>query len=205
MTGFDAEKLDWQKSGGLIPAVIQDVSSGKVLMLGYMNAESLKKTLETGRVTFWSRSRERLWTKGETSGNFLTVDGVAPDCDRDTLLITVRPSGPVCHEGTISCFDSDDHPSTAGEFLFFLEQLIGQRKRDMPEGSYTASLFRQGVHRIGQKLGEEAIETILSVLEDHRRTVEESADLLYHLLVFLAERGVAFEEVMAELRERHGE
>ena len=203
MTEFDATKLDWKKGGGLIPAVIQDVSSGKVLMLGYMNVESLNKTLATGRVTFWSRSRNRLWTKGETSGNFLTFEGIASDCDQDTLLVMVRPSGPVCHEGTISCFGSDDQSPAAGEFLFFLEQLIDQRKREMPDGSYTTSLFRQGLNRIGQKLGEEAIETLLSVLEDRRRTVEESADLLYHLLVFLAERGVTLDEVIGELRERH--
>ncbi|MFZ0430333.1 MAG: bifunctional phosphoribosyl-AMP cyclohydrolase/phosphoribosyl-ATP diphosphatase HisIE [Acidobacteriota bacterium] len=204
MTGFDADRLDWQKTGGLIPAIIQDGSSGQVLMLGYMNREALEKTLETRRVTFWSRSRNCLWTKGETSGNFLTLEDIAADCDEDTLLLAVRPAGPVCHEGTRSCFGADDRVSTAGEFPFFLERLIAQRKRDLPEDSYTTSLFRQGMPRIGQKLGEEAVETILSVLEDRRRTIEETADLLYHLLVFLAEREVTLDEVVGELQSRHG-
>ncbi len=203
MIEFDTTALDWQKSAGLIPAIIQDASSGRVLMLGYMNPESLAKTLETARVTFWSRSRNQLWTKGETSGHYLALEAIEVDCDRDTLLLTVRPAGPVCHEGTVSCFDPDDRPPTAAGFLFFLEQLIEQRKRDLPQGSYTTSLFHEGMSRIGRKLGEEAVETILTILEDRRRTVEESADLIYHLLVFLAERGVTLDEVMAELRQRH--
>ena len=203
MINFDTTQLDWQKAGGLVPAVIQDASSGKVLMLGYVNQESLEHTLETGRVTFWSRSRNCLWTKGETSGHFLQVEEIRADCDRDTLLITVRPAGPVCHRGTISCFDTEDRPLTAGEFLFFLEELIEQRKRDLPDGSYTTSLFRQGISRIGQKLGEEAVETILSILDERQRSVEESADLIYHWLVFLAERQVTLEEVLAELKQRH--
>jgi phosphoribosyl-ATP pyrophosphohydrolase/phosphoribosyl-AMP cyclohydrolase len=172
-------------------------------MLGYMNRDSLARTLESKRVSFWSRSRSQLWTKGETSGNYLTLSSVAVDCDGDTLLITAVPQGPTCHLGRTSCFGDRPTGSTA-EFPFYLEDLIRRRKAEMPPNSYTTSLFKQGVYQIARKLGEEAIETMMSMGESKDRTVEESGDLLYHLLVFLAERDVRLADVLRELEERHG-
>jgi phosphoribosyl-ATP pyrophosphohydrolase/phosphoribosyl-AMP cyclohydrolase len=203
MNDFNAERIDWGKGDGLVPAIIQDARTGRVLMLGYMNQESLARTLETGRVTFWSRSRSQLWTKGESSGNTLVLDSIEIDCDGDTLLVSAYPDGPTCHLGRTSCFGEKATGSTA-EFLFHLEDLIRQRKAEMPAGSYTTSLFKKGIYQIARKLGEEAVETMMSMGESQQRTVEESGDLLYHLLVFLAERNVRLADVYHELEQRHG-
>jgi len=203
MNDFNAERIDWAKGDGLVPAIIQDARTSRVLMLGYMNQESLARTLETGRVTFWSRSRSQFWTKGETSGNTLALESIEIDCDGDTLLVSAYPDGPTCHLGRTSCFGEKATGSTA-EFLFYLEDLIRQRKTEMPEGSYTTSLFNKGIYQIARKLGEEAVETMMSMGESRQRTVEESGDLLYHLLVFLAERDVSLAEVYHELEKRHG-
>jgi len=194
--------LNWEKAGGLIPAVIQDAVTGVVLMLGYMSPESLDRSLETRKVTFWSRSRRTLWTKGETSGNFLELLRVSPDCDGDSLLIQAIPTGPTCHTGQVSCFAEESNPSGGG-FILELEELVNRRRRELPEGSYTTELFQSGLTRIGKKLGEEAVETILSAWEGRDRTVSETADLIYHLLVFLAALEVSWGEVLQELSRRH--
>ena len=199
---MDIDRLNWEKLNGLIPAVVQDWDSGRVLMLGFMNNLALKKTLETSRVTFWSRSRQVLWTKGETSGNYLEIKEIRIDCDGDTLLILVVPKGPVCHRGSVTCFGSDDE-FVALEFLAYLEQLIKSRRQQMPVDSYTTKLFSLGLGGIAKKVGEEAVEVVLSVAENRRRSVEEMADLFYHSLVFLAQREVSLSTVIAELRERH--
>jgi len=195
--------LDFDKNNGLVPAIVQDAKSDKVLMLGYMNREALEKTETTGKVTFFSRSRQCLWTKGETSGNYLTVQKILEDCDRDTLLIKALPAGPVCHTGADTCFnETNDHSLN---FLLKLEQLIGQRRREMPKGSYTAHLFESGLKRIAQKVGEEATETILEAMAgDTVRLQEESADLLYHLLVLWRACGIGLDDVIRALKQRQG-
>jgi phosphoribosyl-ATP pyrophosphohydrolase/phosphoribosyl-AMP cyclohydrolase len=171
-------------------------------MLGYVNREALEKTLLEGKVTFWSRSRKTLWTKGETSGNFLFFEGMATDCDHDTLLVRARPQGPTCHKGTVSCFTAEQ--DFAGlTFLSHLEKLITERCQNHIEGSYTAQLFQNGTHQITKKLGEEAVELLLTVHESPQRTVAETADFLYHLLVFLQTQGVRLSQVVEELRSRH--
>lgn len=194
-------KIDWDKMDGLVPAIVQDARSGRVLMLGYMNEEALDSTIESGKVTFWSRSRQCLWIKGETSGNRLKLDRILHDCDRDALLILANPVGPTCHRGTASCFEE-----RSSELLFpvlrELEKVIIERKASLPTGSYTTTLFRDGIERIAQKLGEEAVEVIVSTMQEERRTVEESADLLYHLLVLLAQRGLSLDDVLQELDNR---
>jgi phosphoribosyl-ATP pyrophosphohydrolase/phosphoribosyl-AMP cyclohydrolase len=199
---MDIEKLDWEKTDGLIPAIVQDGGSGRVLMLGFMSREALEKTLETQLVTFWSRSRKNLWTKGETSGNYLKLKEISHDCDADALLVLVEPDGPCCHQGTLSCFAADDEFSGL-EFLGYLESLIADRRRDMPPNSYTTELFTQGLHQIAKKVGEEAVEVVLSVSQEKQRSIEETADLFYHLLVFLNQREVALGEVLEELKSRH--
>ena len=199
---MDVKQLDWEKMDGLIPAIVQDDGSGRVLMLGFMSPEALEKTLETELVTFWSRSRKTLWTKGETSGNHLKLKKISYDCDADTLLVEAEPKGPCCHQGTLSCFASDDEFSGL-EFLGYLERLIADRRRDMPSDSYTTELFTRGLAQIAKKVGEEAVEVVLSASEEKQRSIEETADLLYHLLVFLNEREVAFGEVLEELKSRH--
>jgi phosphoribosyl-ATP pyrophosphohydrolase/phosphoribosyl-AMP cyclohydrolase len=199
---IDTGSLNWLKGEGLIPAVVQDSKSGQVLMLAYMNQEALDRTLSSGKVTFWSRSRQKLWTKGETSGNHLIFEGAQVDCDNDTILVSARPLGPVCHRGTITCFEDTLHFRGLA-FLNHLEALILERRKQQPEDSYTSSLFRKGMEEISKKLGEEAIEVILSAQQESQRTVEETADLLYHLLVFLAARDVSLEQVMEELEQRH--
>ncbi|MDA2924788.1 bifunctional phosphoribosyl-AMP cyclohydrolase/phosphoribosyl-ATP diphosphatase HisIE [Acidobacteria bacterium AH-259-O06] len=199
---MDINQLDWQKTNGLIPAIVQDGQTGRVLMLGFMNQAALEKTLKGGLVTFWSRSRQALWTKGETSGNYLRLKEIRKDCDGDALIVVVEPQGPTCHRGTLSCF-GEDNEFTALEFLGYLERLIENRQKEMPDGSYTASLFAQGLPQIAKKVGEEAIEVVLTVSQDKARSVEEAADLLYHLLVFLAQRGVTLSEMMEELKGRH--
>ena len=198
---MDIKQVDWNKLKGLIPAIVQDGSTGRVLMLGFMNEEALEKTLETRRVTFWSRSRKCLWTKGETSGNYLELEEIRQDCDNDTLLVVAKPQGPCCHRGTLSCFAGDDEFSGL-EFLGYLERLIAKRRKEMPEGSYTTKLFTKGLPEIAKKVGEEAIEVVLSSGQEKQRTIEESADLLYHLLVFLTQREVTLRDVMEELRSR---
>lgn len=198
---MDASKLDWEKSGGIIPAVIQDAATGMVLMVGYMNKDSLAATLQKHRVVFYSRSKERLWMKGETSGNYLVLDSIQADCDGDALLITAVPTGPTCHLGTPSCFQS---ASAYTGFVDELEDIIEERANDQPEGSYTASLLVDDVHRVAQKVGEEGVELALAgALEDRQAIVEESADLIYHLLVLLRRTGVAWDDVQSELEDRH--
>jgi len=184
----------------LIPAVIQDDKSLKVLMLGYMNRDSFDRSVECGLVTFYSRSKGRLWTKGETSGNYLKIKSIDTDCDSDALLIRVDPAGPVCHTGTVSCFKGRDSEG----FVKRLESVIKQRHAEMPSGSYTTSLFNSGVEKICKKLGEEASETIIEVVKgDKKRVVYESSDLIYHLLVLLEYCNLSFKDLEDELYSRH--
>ncbi len=195
--------IDFDKSGGLVPAIIQDSRSGVVLMLGYMNREAYDKTVEEKQVTFFSRSRQKLWTKGATSGNFLTVKEILTDCDEDTLLIKAEPAGPVCHTGADTCFNEINRPDFL-DFLHDLEVLIQKRQKEMPEKSYTTRLFREGIPKISQKVGEEAVETIIEAMkEDKERFKEESADLIYHLLVLTTALDVTLEDVGLVLRNRH--
>ena len=199
------EQLDFAKGDGLMPAVVQHAGTGSVLMLGYMNRQALRETLDRRRVVFFSRSKQRLWEKGETSGHFLELAEIHADCDHDTLLVTAWPRGPVCHLGTKTCFG--DEPLTSAERLSFLgglEGVIAQRITDRPEGSYTARLFAQGPKRIAQKVGEEGLEVALAaVAEADDKVIAESADLLFHLLVLLKSRGLPLERVVAELQSRH--
>lgn len=196
--------MNYSKSpDGLVPAIIQDAVTGKVLMLGYMNQEAYDKTVAEGRVTFYSRSRKCLWTKGETSGNFLDVVSMAEDCDHDTLLIKVHPAGPVCHTGTDTCWGetNEQNPLT---FLSELQDFIETRHREMPEGSYTTSLFRDGLNRMAQKVGEEALEMIIEATNgSDERMIYEGSDMLYHLIVLLTSKGLRIEQLAAELMERH--
>jgi phosphoribosyl-ATP pyrophosphohydrolase/phosphoribosyl-AMP cyclohydrolase len=193
-------KLNFKKMNGLIPAIVQDSSTMQVLMLGFMNEEAYKKTIETGLVTFWSRSRGRLWQKGESSGNYLEVIDVKADCDSDSLLILAKPKGPTCHKGDYSCFGEENVSVT---FLNKLFNLIKDRKKKMPEKSYTASLFEKGIDEIVKKLGEESIEVIVAAKsQSKKRLIEESGDLLYHLLVLLVEKNVEMNEVIKELVKR---
>lgn len=201
----DIGRLDWDKGGGLLPAIVQDAASGRVLMLGYMNRDALRATLATRRVTFYSRSRQALWTKGETSGNRLDLVEASADCDGDTLLVLARPAGPVCHEGTPTCFPAAAE-TAAGRlsFLQHLQDIIDERVAGRPEGSYTARLFAQGQARIAQKVGEEGVELALAgVGSDDRKVVAEAADLLYHLMMLLRQRGLTLADVVAELELRH--
>jgi len=194
--------IDWNKGGGLVPAIVQHWRSGAVLMLGYMNAEALAQTRQSGKVTFYSRSKSRLWTKGETSGHFLLLKSLAVDCDNDTILIQAEPQGPTCHKGTQSCFGDDIGAPFA--FLGELDALVAQRERERPAGSYSTKLFEGGVRRIAQKVGEEGVETALAaVAQDETALLGESADLIFHLLVLLRARGLDFAQVMAELQRRH--
>jgi phosphoribosyl-AMP cyclohydrolase / phosphoribosyl-ATP pyrophosphohydrolase len=196
-------KLDFAKQGGLIPAIIQDNVTNKVLMLGYMNEESLAKTEEIGKVTFFSRSKQRLWTKGEQSGNFLNVVSIKEDCDNDTLLIKVNPEGPVCHTGSDTCFDEVNQMDDL-MFLKHLQDYIDKRYKEMPEGSYTTSLFKDGVNRMAQKVGEEAIETVIEATNgNNSRLIYEASDLIYHLIVLLTSKGLRIEDLAIDLKKRH--
>lgn len=202
----DTDGLDWHKGGGLIPAIVQDAANGAVLMLGYMNPEALATTLATRRVTFWSRSKQRLWTKGETSGHFLEFVEMAADCDEDTLLILARPVGPACHTGTPTCW-GDQAPQTAAQriaFLGTLEEVITERIALKPDGSYTAKLLAEGTRRVAQKVGEEGLELALaSVVQSDDEVIGEAADLLYHTLLLLKVRNLSLPQVVAELEKRH--
>ena len=195
-------KIDFEKGGGLVPAIVQDADTLQVLMLGYMNAESVAKTNETGVVTFYSRSRKTLWTKGETSGNTLALVSMTVDCDQDTILVKARPKGPTCHEGTVSCFGNEAADGVG--FLSYLETLIQGRKTADPESSYTAQLLQGSLRRAAQKVGEEGVETALAaVAETDDKLVSEAADLFYHTLVLLAAKDVKLDAVIGELKRRH--
>lgn len=201
LTKEDIPTLDWAKTDGLIPAIVQDATSGQVLMLGCMNEEALAKTLETGKVTFFSRSKGRLWTKGETSNNWLHLVDIATDCDSDALLVLARPEGPTCHRGTVSCFSPLEHK---WNFLRSLEVLIEGRRNADPSTSYTAQLFARGTKRIAQKVGEEGVETALAAtVKDKEELKNEAADLVYHLLVLLADADLELADVIDILRARH--
>jgi len=195
-------QLDFEKMGGLIPAVIQDDRTSKVLMLGFMNQEALAKTYETGKVTFFSRTKNRLWTKGEESGNFLHVVSITEDCDQDTLLIKANPVGSVCHTGNDTCFGEKNEEDVM--FLKYLQDFIVDRRQKMPEGSYTTTLFNKGIGRIAQKVGEEAVETVIEAMDGNdERLLYEGSDLLYHLIVLLTYKGFRLEDLANELKKRH--
>jgi phosphoribosyl-ATP pyrophosphohydrolase/phosphoribosyl-AMP cyclohydrolase len=198
--------VDWEKMQGLVPAIIQDANSGAVLMMGYMNREALAATQSTGRVTFWSRSKGRLWTKGESSGHFLEVRSIAVDCDKDTLLVLVEPIGPACHLGTNTCWGADAPRSLAEDLAFLgkLEQIVAQRIAARPEGSYTAKLLDLGMTRIAQKVGEEGLELALAaVAQSDREVIGEAADLLFHTVLLLKAKGLSLAQVVGELQARH--
>jgi len=201
LTQQQLSSLDWVKTDGMMPVVVQHRVSGEVLMHGYMNQEALDKTLQEGNVTFFSRTKQRLWTKGETSGHFLKVFSMTPDCDNDTLLVLADPIGPTCHLGTSSCF----HPAAPDwTFLYQLEQLLAQRKHADPESSYTARLYASGTKRIAQKVGEEGVETALAAtVNDRHELTNEASDLLYHLMVLLQDQELDLSTVIGNLRERH--
>ncbi|MCU0453414.1 MAG: bifunctional phosphoribosyl-AMP cyclohydrolase/phosphoribosyl-ATP diphosphatase HisIE [Bacteroidetes bacterium] len=197
------DTLRYDKLNGLVPAVVQDADSGEVLMVGFMDRAAVEATLRDGLVTFWSRSRRTLWRKGETSGHTLAVVDVTPDCDRDTLLVRARPSGPTCHTGARSCFT--EAPAHLWSVFAELERTVRDRRSSMPEGSYTTSLFNAGTGRIAQKVGEEAVETVVAAVQgDTKALANEAADLIYHLTVLLADRGSTWNDVVGELRKRSG-
>jgi phosphoribosyl-ATP pyrophosphohydrolase/phosphoribosyl-AMP cyclohydrolase len=199
-------QIDFEKGNGLVPAVVQDATTRRVLMLGYMNEEAFRITQERGLVTFYSRSRNTLWTKGETSGNYLTVRDIIVDCDHDTLLIKAIPSGPVCHTGNDTCFNEENDPEhmTSSEFLNYLEEVIIDRREHPIEGSYTNHLFSRGINKIAQKVGEEAVELVIEAMDDNKQLfLGEAADLMYHFLVLLAQKNIKLEEVMGVLKGRH--
>lgn len=199
MLKFDDFKLD-KCADGLLPVIVQDAVTLKVLMLGYMNREAFDKTAAEGKVTFFSRTRNTLWTKGETSGHFLNVVSMYADCDSDTLLVKANPIGPTCHRGTVSCFDT---PAEEG-FIRHLQSVVQQRHRDMPEGSYTTKLFIKGVKKIAQKVGEEAVESVVEAVDGNRdRFIYEASDMIYHLLVLMEQMGCSIEDMERELALRH--
>ena len=198
--------IDFAKGDGLVPAIVQDAVTRKVLMLGYMNEEAYRLTLDRGLVTFFSRSRNRIWTKGETSGNFLKVREILVDCDGDTLLVKAIPSGPVCHTGADTCFGEENQPSeiSSPEFLFYLESVIRDRRANPTEGSYTNHLFSRGLNKIAQKVGEEAVELIIEAKDNDKELfLGEAADLMYHLLVLLCQKDSTLSEVIEVLKDRH--
>ena len=196
-------KVDFEKMGGLVPAIVQDSETKTVLMLGYMNQEALDKTLATKKVTFWSRSRNELWTKGETSGNFLNLVSIESDCDNDALLAKAIPDGPTCHLGTDTCWGETNEKNPI-LFLSFLQDFINKRHEEMPEGSYTTSLFKKGVNKMAQKVGEEALETVIEATNGtNEQLIYECSDMLYHLLVLLTSKGLRIEDLALELAKRH--
>jgi phosphoribosyl-ATP pyrophosphohydrolase/phosphoribosyl-AMP cyclohydrolase len=196
-------KIDFEKCGGLVPAIIQDARTKNVLMLGYMNQEAYDKTMKTKKVTFFSRSRQCLWTKGETSGNFLNLVDVKIDCDNDTLLVRALPDGPTCHKGTDTCWGEDNEQNPL-LFLTELQDFINRRHEEMPEGSYTTSLFKDGINRIAQKVGEEALEAVIEATNGtNEKLIYEASDMIYHLIVMLTSKGLRIEDVAAELARRH--
>ena len=198
----DPIKPNFDKGNGLLPVIIQDATTAKVLMLGYMNAEALEKTRQEEKVTFWSRSKNRLWTKGETSGNFLLTEEIKIDCDKDTLLIKVRPQGPACHTGTDTCFNEENSSRTG--FIDQLRRIIKDRKENPSDASYTASLFAKGINKVAQKVGEEAVELVIEAKDDNKELfMGEAADLLFHYLVLLEAKGYSLDEVIQVLEERH--
>lgn len=195
-------KIDFKKySDGLVPAVIQDVDTHKVLMLGFMNEDAWNETMQSGKVTFYSRSKKRLWTKGEESGNFLELRSAAVDCDNDTLLIKVHPLGPVCHTGADTCWDEKNHKQ---DFIYYLEDIIELRKKVTPEESYVARLFHKGINKIAQKVGEEAVETVIEAKDNNDELfLNESADLLFHYLILLNAKGYRLKDIADILQQRH--
>lgn len=200
-------KIDFEKLGGLVPAIIQDAKTKNVLMLGFMNREAYEKTVETKKVTFWSRTRKTLWTKGETSGNYLNLVSIQNDCDNDTLLVKVNPVGPTCHTGTDTCWGEENTPLDDSNPLLFLSELqdfIEKRHEEMPEGSYTTKLFKDGVNKMAQKVGEEALETVIEATNGtNDKLIYEASDMFYHLLVLLTSKGLRIEDIALELQKRH--
>lgn len=200
-------KIDFEKLGGLVPAIIQDAKTKNVLMLGFMNQEAYEKTVETKKVTFWSRTRNTLWTKGETSGNYLNLVSIQNDCDNDTLLVKVNPVGPTCHTGTDTCWGEENTPLDDSNPLLFLSELqdfIEKRHEEMPEGSYTTKLFKDGVNKMAQKVGEEALETVIEATNGtNDKLIYEASDMFYHLLVLLTSKGLRIEDIALELQKRH--
>ncbi len=195
-------EIDFEKGDGLVPAIIQDAFTQKVLMLGYLDQEAYEKTKQEGKVTFYSRSKQRLWTKGETSGNFLMVKNIKVDCDNDTVLIEVNPTGPVCHTGTDTCFNEDNHDKVF--FINYLKQIIHSRKQDDATKSYTKSLFEKGINKVAQKVGEEAVELVIEAKDDNKALfIGEAADLLFHYLVLLEAKEIDLNEILEELIQRH--
>lgn len=215
---MNMQTLNFDPQTGLIPAIVQDANRAKVLMMGYMNREALTQTLTTGLVTFWSRSRQCLWTKGETSGNYLKVISMIDDCDHDTLLIQAIPDGPTCHTGSDSCFEAQSKQESPKQesakqesakqdrlFLFYLEQVLQERKLHLPEDSYTGKMFRKGLDKIAQKVGEEAVETVIAAKNtDTEAFIYEASDLLFHLLLLCVEKEIPLQELLNELQRRHG-
>lgn len=196
-------EIDFEKQGGLVPAIIQDSITNNVLMLGYMNQEAYEQTIKTGKVTFWSRSRQCLWTKGETSGNFLNLVSIKSDCDNDTLLVRVNPEGPACHLGTDTCWGEKNEANPL-LFLTELQNFINKRHEEMPEGSYTTSLFKDGLNRMAQKVGEEALEAVIEATNGtNERLIYEASDMFYHLIVLLTSKGLRIENIAQELQVRH--
>lgn len=196
-------EIDFKKQGGLVPAIIQDNITNNVLMLGYMNEDAYEQTLKTGKVTFWSRSRQCLWTKGETSGNFLNLVSIKSDCDNDTLLVRVNPVGPACHLGTDTCWGEKNETNPL-LFLTELQDFINKRHEEMPEGSYTTLLFKEGLNRMAQKVGEEALETVIEATNGtNERLIYEASDMFYHLIVLLTSKGLRIEDIAKELQVRH--
>lgn len=196
-------EIDFEKQGGLVPVIIQDSITNNVLMLGYMNQEAYEQTIKTGKVTFWSRSRQCLWTKGETSGNFLNLVSIKSDCDNDTLLVRVNPVGPACHLGTDTCWGEKNEANPL-LFLTELQDFINKRHEEMPEGSYTTSLFKDGLNRMAQKVGEEALEAVIEATNGtNERLIYEASDMFYHLIVLLTSKGLRIENIAQELQVRH--
>ena len=195
--------IDFEKMGGLVPAIIQDSKTKNVLMLGFMNEEAYEKTLETGKVTFWSRSRNQLWTKGETSGNFLELVSIQNDCDNDSLLVKANPMGPTCHKGTDTCW-GEENTENPLLFLTELQDFIEKRHEEMPEGSYTTRLFKEGINKMAQKMGEEALEAVIEATNgSNEKLIYEVSDMFYHLIVLLTSKGLRIEDIAKELQKRH--